>query len=60
MRKQMKKPILDFIPALGRGPEPSLRSLVFQYYAANFDDAEASIYARDYCEQIEYQEQNKS
>lgn len=55
--------ILDFMPALlegkefeGCGAEPSLRSLVFKYYAAHFPEPEAVKYAGEYCAQIERKE----
>lgn len=56
------KSIIDFRPVhedvvATSGAEPSLRELVFKYYATGIpDEAKALIYAREYCQQIEARE----
>ncbi len=52
--------ILDFRPVHGddafvakNGAEPSLREIVYKYYAAHLVEEEAVKCAKNYCEQIE-------
>lgn len=51
----MTRSVLDYRPANEHesGAEPSLRDLVYKYYATHFDEPTALVLARYYCNQVE-------
>jgi hypothetical protein len=55
----MSRSVLDFHPVhldvvATAGAEPSLRELVFKYYAKSIPEEEKALqYAREYCDQID-------
>lgn len=45
--------ITDFHPDFeAKTSEPSLREIIFRYYAQHFDKEKALVYTNRYCEQI--------
>ena len=48
--------VLDFHPVLlDQFAEPSLREMVYKYYAAHLDEVQAVAYAREYLRQMAMQ-----
>lgn len=59
---QAYRALIDFnvvLPESRSGAEPTLRMLVYSYYARHFGEQVASRFAAEYCRQIEEQESNR-